>query len=213
MCFLPRTLIFGHGNIIKYCDRPFLTEQDRQVKESVSPQEWAKYRVSWGAIKLMDDTIINNINATVGENDTLWILGDFAYGLGRNRIFEQCRAYRERIKCKNVHLVWGNHDRREISSLFSSCHDVYSLSVYGLKHRIVMFHYAMAIWDKSHSGSIHLYGHSHGGAEEGLNKMMPNRRSIDVGIDHAGKMFGEFRPFSLDEILQIMEPKSYGRVH
>jgi hypothetical protein len=33
------------------------------------------------------------------------------------------------------------------------------------------------------------------------------RKSMDVGVDAAYKRFGEYRPFSLDEVLKIMENK------
>ena len=47
---------FGHTNIIKYCNRPFKTPED------------------------MNNVMLTNINITVGENDTYWHLGDFAWG-------------------------------------------------------------------------------------------------------------------------------------
>lgn len=52
-----------------------------------------------------------------------------------------------------------------------------------------------------------LYGHSHSTAEEWLNQMMPNRRSIDVGVDNAYKLLGEYKPFSYEEIVNIMASK------
>ncbi len=58
----------------------------------------------------------------------------------------------------------------------------------------------MAVLNKSHHGAIHLYGHSHSSAEEGLDKKFPGRRSMDVGIDNAYRLLGEYRPFSWDEI-------------
>ena len=49
-------------------------------------------------------------------------------------------------------------------------------------------------------GAIHLYGHSHGGIKD-------FGKSMDVGID-AHK---EFRPFHINEILQIMEKREIGK--
>jgi len=54
----------------------------------------------------MDSVIINNINQKVGPNDTLIHLGDVAFGG-----FEKIGEFLDRLVCKNVHLVLGNHDQ------------------------------------------------------------------------------------------------------
>jgi calcineurin-like phosphoesterase family protein len=64
-----------------------------------------------------------------------------------------------------------------------------------------MSHYAHRVWPHHHKGSIHLYGHSHSNLDDDWGK------SMDVGVDAAYKRFGEYRPFSLDEVLKIMENK------
>ena len=67
-----------HANIIKHCDRPFeSTEQ-------------------------MDHQLIANINAIVGQRDTLYILGDFT-GPQMNR--DEAMVCRKKILCKHVHLI------------------------------------------------------------------------------------------------------------
>jgi calcineurin-like phosphoesterase family protein len=65
----------------------------------------------------------------------------------------------------------------------------------------------MAIWNKSHRGAWHLYGHSHANAEEGLNKLMPERKSFDVGVDNAAVLLGSYRPFTFEEVKKIMDKK------
>ena len=63
----------------------------------------------------MNDTLVNNINEIVGENDILIHLGDWSFGG-----FESIEDFRNRILCKNVHLVFGNHDHhiRETRAIF-----------------------------------------------------------------------------------------------
>lgn len=78
-----------------------------------------------------------------------------------------------------------------------------SLSVRG--QVIVLDHYAGYVWFQSHRGSIQLYGHSHGTSEKALNELFPGRRALDVGVDNAYKVLGQYRPFSLDEVLQVIE--------
>ena len=40
----------------------------------------------------------------------------------------------------------------------------------GTDQSIVLCHYAMAVWDKSHRGNLMLYGHSHSEAEPWLEE-------------------------------------------
>lgn len=213
---------WGHGNIIKYCDRPFLSDVDRQVYEE-NGNSWhngtwkgrgaSSHRISRESIQLMDDTLIDNINAHVKPNDTLWHLGDVLFAKKHEYVY---RAYKylSRINCKNIHIVWGNHDSPEITdnrgrtigTNFKSQHSLTEINVQGQK--IVLCHYAMAVWDKSHRGAWQLYGHSHAGAEPWLNRVMTGRRSMDVGVDNAALLLGEYRPFSFDEIQTIMADRT-----
>jgi calcineurin-like phosphoesterase family protein len=162
------------------------------------------WRITHEAIAMMDDELIKQTNSTVGENDILYHLGDFAMP-GKNNYYHRCRQYRDRIKCRNMVLIWGNHDERRIWDLFSENYDLKMISVPGLPNKIVLCHYAMAVWDKSHRQAMQLYGHSHSEAESWLEKHMPNRRSMDVGVDNANKLLGAFRPFSLDDIKRLID--------
>ena len=209
---------FGHGNIIKYCHRPFLGQRDREALEanggswhdgiwkgSTSP----RWRMSYEAVSMMNEAMFSAINANVGTDDTLWHLGDFCFA-PKNEYYKRALEYRTRINCKNVNLVWGNHDHRSIKDLFSSTYDLANINVD--KQNIVACHYAMAVWNRSHRGSWHLYGHSHGTAESWLDKAISGRKSIDVGVDHAYKLFGEFRPFSMDDLRKIMNKRGGNRI-
>lgn len=206
---------FGHANIIKYCHRPFLNAVDRDVFEQ-NGRTWhkgdwkggdaSKHRISRESVEMMDNALLDNINKTVDKKDTLWILGDFAFGVKKD-YRNVVAAYRERINCDDVRIVWGNHDQpREIWDIFTEDYFLHEINAAGL--RIVLCHYAMAVWDKSHRGSLQLYGHSHSGAESWLETHMPGRRAMDVGVDNAAKLLGEYRPFNLDEILGILNTKS-----
>jgi calcineurin-like phosphoesterase family protein len=208
---------FGHGNIIKYSNRPFLKDVDKRAREANGGRwhdgNWkgefaSDWKISRDAVDMMNDVITDNINAMVGEDDTLWHLGDWAFAQ-RERYFDKCSFYRNRIRCKDVRIIWGNHDEPHlIDRLFRESHYLHQIHVDGFKQPIVLCHYAMATWDKSHRGSIQLYGHSHTSAEPWLNQHMPGRRSMDVGVDNAYKLLGAYRPFSLEEIMQIMDKRS-----
>ena len=56
---------------------------------------------------------------------------------------------------------------------------------------IVLLHYGMRVWPRSHHGAIHLYGHSHG-------NLPGDNQSVDVGVDYPE---WAMRPVSLPEIM------------
>lgn len=124
----------GHANIIRYCGRPF---------ESVAE---------------MDAAILDLLNSSVAENDSLYFLGDFCRGTGKEAL-----AYRKRIRCQNIFFVEGNHDdgTRRISAEFRWWKQLAELKVHD--QLIVLCHYAMRVWHHSFRGAWHLYGHSHMG--------------------------------------------------
>lgn len=174
----------------------------------------SRWRMTHEAIHMMNDHLINQINETVGEDDTLWHLGDFAFAR-KHEYYEKCRYYRDRIVCRNMNIIWGNHDYATcdepgdddyvIRDLFDKAFHLQKLRRSG--QSIFVCHYSMAIWDKSHRGAWMLYGHSHNTAERGLEAHFPGRRSLDVGVDNAKVVLGEYRPFSLEELQRYMRDR------
>jgi|SRR6478609_5821047 len=171
---------------------------------SVTEGEHFKVR-DFDTLEEHDDTLVERINSLVKENDELWSLGDWSFGG-----YEQIALFRKRLICKNIHLVFGNHDQHiePINSpyrkLFASCQYYKEMSLkvdrkWGQvqKVKLILSHYAFRVWNKSHHGSIHLYGHSHGTLPDAGN------RSMDVGVDT-----NNLYPYHLDEILDIMLKRS-----
>lgn len=152
------------------------------------------------SLEHMNSTIVDNINNNVKENDILIHLGDWSFGG-----FESIAEFRNRIVCKNIHLILGNHDhhiernREDIRDLFSSVNHYLELSVNSKKfgfNSFVLMHYPIASWNKMSEGVIHLHGHVH------LlnNHRISQGKAMDVGVDGNGLL-----PISLREILAIME--------
>lgn len=147
--------------------------------------------------------MFDRINETVKVDDTLYILGDFCYK-GKKPI-----EYRSRIACQNVHLVLGNHDKRnhykDDLQGFLSVKDVAEI-IY-CNQRIYLSHYPHRSWPASHKGSWMLYGHVHSTLDyEDKNS---SRKTIDVGVDNTinyGKLFGE--PWSFKELQKLFKNKS-----
>lgn len=148
----------------------------------------------------MTDVIINTINEYVRWDDVLWHLGDWSFG-GKDNIAKA----RQRINCQTIHFVLGNHDNNIIIDEscrrnFNSVQATKMLYYEKKSTPIFLSHYSHRCWEGSHKGYIHLYGHSH-------DSIPDYGKGMDVGVDSAYRLFGEYRPFLLDEILKIMHQK------
>lgn len=146
------------------------------------------------SIEQHDDLILDAINSIVQLNDRLYILGDFCW---RGE-----ESYAAKIRCKNKHLIFGNHDKAKAGLYFKTAEDVAEIKLG--EHKVFLSHYPHAFWPSSHYGSLHLYGHLHDEREETLDQAFPGRRSMDVGVNTAYRLLGCMRPFSQDEILDLL---------
>ena len=62
-------------------------------------------------------------------------------------------------------------------------------------HTIVLCHYALRVWHKSHFNSLHFYGHSHG-------RLPGVVKSFDVAVDTMN-----FSPISINEAIKLMSAR------
>ncbi len=210
---------FGHGNVIKYSHRPFLCEKDNSYLVSIGGRwhngvwkipQVMEFKISKESVELMDNELIHHINSNVKANDVLWHLGDFSCRKPYEKdseYFARCESYRERIRCRNIIICWGNHDSEVIAPLFSQCHKVVEHKFSGQKYQTTLHHYSQFVWKDSHKGSIHLYGHSHSGLEMWYSTNCPNRKAMDVGVDNLAKVIGGYRPISWTNVLEIMNER------
>ena len=144
---------FWHANIIKFCDRPFVT------------------------VEQMNKKLVENWNSVVGTEDTVYHLGDFA-----NKCNAFAAAGIRGQLNGIIHLIRGNHEKPALDAqnkfpgTFSSVRDYSEIEVEGQK--IMLFHYAQRVWHHDFRGAWQLYGHSHGRLED-----RPYGKSCDVGVD------------------------------
>lgn len=173
---------FGHENIIKYCNRPY-----HDVSE-------------------MDNDLIERWNSCVGDDDIVYHLGDFT--LGRLDVFQK---YCSQL-VGNIYVVPGGHDCRWMNDAEAQIGQTIGTTQTGwvilkptlmsidfhndnerYSKSLILCHYAMRVWDKSHYGSVHLYGHSHGN--------LPSiGRSMDVGVD-----CHNFYPVDLNDVWKLFD--------
>ena len=162
---------FNHRNIINYCKRPFTSVEE------------------------MDETLIQNWNNVVGEGDVVYHLGDFCFGNPWNYI-DNLNGH--------IKFIVGGHDKELYRYIYDSDEDgTFKKCIYGNlleikinKQLIVLCHYSMRSWNRSHYGSWHLYGHHHG-------NLPPHGLSFDVGVDT-----NDYYPYSLDDVSNKMKTLS-----
>ena len=147
----------------------------------------------------MNDRIVNGINSAVGQDDILFHLGDWSFGG-----FERIEEFRNRINCRNIHIVLGNHDhhierdREGIRRLFTSVNQYLELEVKGKEweQNYVLMHYPIISWNKMNDGVIHLHGHVHLSADRRIGK----GKTMDVGVDGNG-----LNPLHTSDIKRLMK--------
>lgn len=202
---------FGDRKIPLYCKRHFcLNKQELKKINSISSKggslcnEWHNWTSSIDSIEKMNEHLLSKINNFVMKDDELWHLGDFCYSQ-KDLLEKNIKKYLDKINCKNIYLIFGNHDNKIIGKFFKESFEIKEITYKNKK--ITLNHYAHAIWNESHKGSWMLYGHSHSTAEQWLDRIIPERFSMDVGVDNIYKLFGEYRPISFEEINKIFSFK------
>ena len=180
-----------HANILRYCpNRKFATVEEH------------------------DAHLIKVWNAKVKPEDTIFTLGDFAFG----RV-EDSYPILDSLHGKKV-LITGNHDVRhlkheEFRNRFAAVkygyHEV-EVTFRGHTTLVVLCHYPLESFNKMRYGSFHLHGHTHSSIGMCKPSFMANRK--DVGVDSRE----DHSPWGKDEVLTfILEehnalPKSSLRV-
>jgi len=167
---------YFHKNIIRYENRPF------------------------DCLNTMHEAFIDNHNELVGKNDVTVHAGDFSFGSVTNTL--------ELLKQLNGDhiMLLGSHDYAidKIVKKESYKEDKYFDTFYYHGRRlekkiknlfIVIDHYCIRTWPRSHYNSCHLFGHSHG-------KLQPIGKSWDIGVDN-----NNFYPLSFDNINKIMSER------
>lgn len=130
----------------------------------------------------MDIEITKRFNEVVGPNDICIHAGDFAF---RNKL--SVHNYIERLNGTNIFLK-GSHDKWNKNGAYiweGMIEDRY----------VVVCHYCMTTWPRSHYGSWQLFGHSHGNLQN-YNK----EKQYDVGVDN-----NNFYPVSFEKLKEILK--------
>ena len=177
--YLTSDLHFGHRNVIRFCNRPFVDE------------------------KHMAEELIEGWNRKVKPNDFIFSLGDFSWWTGRHEV----KKLVERLKGRK-YFVPGNHCKEGMYELvhdnpdFHECSDVTVLYIRGQEgdprfadkkvYEIVLSHYPLTCWSHSdYDNCYQFFGHIHSQAGTPLTEFgnpIPIKpgKQMDVGCDRWG---------------------------
>ena len=168
--------------------------------EKKAPNTWSFHR-DFDSPEQMNDTIIGKVNRYVGENDTLYVLGDVATSL-------EAEQWLQQIKCKNLVLVMGEKDQpmemfemlsKYFSPIFHSPTSINNLSeitfVAGhkpsdVKERLNTLNDEQRFTNQLFFG---LHGHIHRAKSCGSNRDM-----LNVGCD-----LWDYVPLSFERIMHL----------
>ncbi len=167
MIYFTADMHFGHRGIITMQNRPF---------ESVEE---------------MDHVLLQNYNAVVNKDDTVYVLGDICHHMK----IEQADELIKKLNGKK-YLIKGNHDKNYDPRLFADIRDFMTVSVNG--QYCALMHYPMMSWPKKSSGSIQLHGHIHAQMNYNEENRADGIRRYDVGVDA-----NNFFPVSVKQIIDF----------
>ena len=160
---------FGHINIIRHCSRPF------------------------SSVIEMDKSLLENWNSCVGQNCTVYIIGDLFF---RNTV--PAHEYLLKINGKK-HLIIGNHDKDWMKriDLFDFFETVsYMAEISDGSHRITLCHYPLMTWDGCGKGTYMIHGHCH----NSIDTMYFSLLQIMPDILNAAVEINGYQPVTFDEL-------------
>jgi len=161
----------SHTGVIKFSDRPF--------KDIIE----------------MDDLIIKNVISPLKEGDDLYFLGDLSWTQDASFKFFNQIPY-------NVHFHWilGNHEKgwERFKKYCTTIDKMQETVING--NTVIMCHYPMITWNKSHYNSWQLFGHHHAKSNgcEKIDKLASGKQ-LNVNIE-----FHDYRPWTEQEVEEYM---------
>lgn len=161
---------FGHTNIIGFCDRPF-TELNH-----------------------MNEGLIDLHNAVVKPNDTVYVLGDVAFGRKNLHYVKRMNG--------NKRLILGNHDVYGMEEYKEvGFNKIYGMKEYTDKETgmcFIMTHAPIHPMQLERRYATNIHGHLH-------THDVKDDRYVNVNIDRVGA----YVPVNIEEIRRRVKQKIY----
>jgi len=137
------------------------------------------------SVSVMNEEIIKRYNEVVSDNDLVIHAGDVTM----KKSYQETIQFVEQLKGEKIFLI-GSHD-----SWLKGTRSSYIFEKLIEGQYVVVCHYAMRTWPRSHYGAWQLFGHSHG-------RLEPEGKQWDVGVDN-----NNFYPISFEKLKEIMETR------
>lgn len=177
-----------HDNVIRHDGRPF------------------------SSVDEMNNELIKRWNEVVGKNTEVYFLGDM-FMKARS---ESMKWFVEQLNGK-IYFVMGNHDKYKDIKKLDRFEDIYEYGteIYvkdesivsgkgnGGYQNIILCHYPILSWNKSHHGSFMLHGHCHQSLVKNPDmEWYYKRKVLDVGCNG-----WDYKPLTYSRVKEEMDKK------
>ena len=167
-------LHFGHQNIVRLCNRPFVDVDE------------------------MDAVLIENWNRKVKKNDVVYLIGDVVWDK------KKVAHYMEQLSGKKILIAGNHDStwvkREECQQYFEDVLPYLEVHLNG--HPITMCHYPMLEWRSSREevkrklGYL-IHGHIHNRVSDEYRQLFLQFNALNAGVDING-----FSPVTFDELME-----------
>jgi calcineurin-like phosphoesterase family protein len=187
-CWFTSDQHFDHVNVVRFCNRP------------------------WGDIKDMNKALTDRWNEVVGDDDVVFVLGDFCWRKDPVAVKKKI----DELRGGHIFILPGNHDTDDQFKLVKKMDRVDLISdtamifVSGIdedkpsrEHELMLSHFPLATWPHFRRGTLNLHGHIHSGPrvrsevdQPGFDLILKPGLTYDVGVDN-----NDYYPVEIRDIL------------
>lgn len=190
-CWFTSDQHFCHNNVMRFCNRP------------------------WDDVKDMNKALTDNWNEVVGDDDIVFILGDFYWDKDTTQINKKIKE----LNGGMIFFVPGNHDdvsayKKVKDKRFQIVSDTAIVFISnidedkpGREHEFMISHFPLATWPHFRRGVMNLHGHIHSGPRSksevdipGFDLTLKPGLTYDVGVDN-----NDYKPIEIREIINKMK--------
>ena len=184
--FLSSDCHWNHGNIIMYCNRPWLRPGDVIKGLAGERDKWVSKEIKEARTREMNEAMVEGWNSVVNPEDEVKHLGDFCFFNKRSGM--DAAYWEKKLNGKIIHIK-GNHDRRsDIKGMLNSATMKAGGYEFFLQH-----HPPSRIEEIPDFCDVVLCGHVH---EAWDHKWVGGVLVVNVGVDVRA-----FLPWSVDNML------------
>jgi len=158
---------FRHTRIIEFCSRPFKNTNE------------------------MDETMFNNWNDTISDDDTVLFLGDFVVGSNRFGMEkgEASKLIYDNLNGKEKIFIRGNHDTGVTTIPY---HPAPAMIISYNGFTFTLSHHPLEIFGTD----FLLHGHIHNSPAP----IRQNKRAFNCGVEDLN-----YKPINLNDVLKILQ--------